>query len=115
MQTAQILTFIFSGFDFRDEIEEVADPPDCNYDAAFDADAFFAMAPPAFDLVPPSQLYDAPIPTQDPDCTPQPTPRPTRQVRPPDVLSYPTDHVRVRRGRRPPRPDRDAAPKRGRQ
>ena len=107
--------FLSPGLYFRDDIEELEDPPQATYNPDyFDADAFLATQPP-YDMMQPSQLQDAPLPTQDPMSTPQAPPRPTRQVQPPEQLSYPTDHVHAQRVRRPRRGGRPPAPKRGRQ
>ena len=72
----------------------------------FNVDDLFAGPPPS--------LYETPTyQSQDGVYAPEFTPRPPRQVVPPDPLTYPTDQIRQRH-RRPLRTDRAPA-KRGRQ
>jgi hypothetical protein len=83
----------------------------------FNPEALFGLTPPAFDVIGPSQQPDAPFSTQtqDPFCTPNPPPRPSREVRAPSPLTYPTDHVYAQQqAARRRRGEREAPPKRGR-
>ena len=73
----------------------------------FNVDDFLASGPP------PSLYETAPYQTQDGVYAADVTPRPRKQVAPPDPLTYPTDQIRQRH--RPPRRTDRAAGKHTRQ